>query len=59
MTYETLSNGWLTDPQSSTENPPRRLGRQLTKPIVRMASLDNKYPELMSELPEKVYSAFQ
>jgi hypothetical protein len=47
------ANGWLTEIQSSTENPPRRLGRRLTKPLVRMAGLDNKYPELMSELPEK------
>jgi S-DNA-T family DNA segregation ATPase FtsK/SpoIIIE len=47
------ANGWLTEIQSSNETPPRRLGRRVTKTLARMAGLDGKYPDLVSELPEK------
>jgi len=45
-------NGWLTGILSTTDNPPRRLGRRLTKTLVRMAGLEQKYPGLYATLPE-------
>lgn len=44
--------GWLTPVQSTKDNPPRRIGRRLTRTLVRMAGMESVDPALYASLPE-------
>src|SRR5271157_3367210 len=48
--------GWLSNIRVTADNPPKRLGRRVTRTLVRMAGLESKYKKIYQDLPEAAQS---
>src|SRR5271157_808213 len=48
--------GWLSNIQVTADKPPKRLGRRVTRTLVRMAGLEGKYKKIYQDLPEAAQS---